>query len=220
MNNEKLSWFLKGIAMGAADAVPGVSGGTIALITGIYERLIGALASFKPSLWGFVKKSDYKGLWLTIDGTFLLSLGSGILLSLFTALSLMHTLLEVAAPAVWSFFMGVIIVSLWFLGHGLKWSINEVLLFLGGLFISVSFATASGLELNPSPLILIFGGMLAISAMLLPGVSGSFMLVLLGLYPVVLEAVHEREISIILWVGFGCLLGVIAFSRALQYLLL
>jgi len=225
VNKDYIVWILKGAAMGAADAVPGVSGGTIALITGIYERFIGALASFKPSLWQYIKVKDFKGLWQAIDGNFLLFLGTGIIVSLFSVLNLMHYLLETVEPVVWSFFMGVILVSLWQLSSGRSWQIRDIFLLLVGLCISVglivggNIVIASGNAIEATPLMLVLGGALAICAMLLPGISGSFMLVLIGLYPVVLEAVHDRNIVIVMWVALGCFIGIISFSRVLQWLL-
>ncbi|MFQ3260868.1 DUF368 domain-containing protein [Reinekea sp.] len=214
-----ISWFLKGAAMGIADGVPGVSGGTIALITGIYERFIAAIAAFKPSLWRFVQQKDFNGLWLAIDGRFLLALGAGILLSLFSTLSVMHWLLENLAPVVWAFFMGVIIVSLWFMCVGKKWQLNDFMLLVGGAVIALGLIFSTPADIEATPMILILGGAIAISAMILPGISGSFMLLLLGLYPVVVEAVHARDVVIVLWVALGCLVGILSFSQVLQWLL-
>jgi putative membrane protein len=216
---------LKGAAMGAADAVPGVSGGTIALITGVYERFIAALASFKPSLLSLVRRKDFKGLWETIDGTFLLCLGLGIIVSLFTILNLMHWLLANVAPIVWAFFMGVIIASLWFLSTGRKWlSIDYVLLGLGllisaALIVVGSSIQAQGDSVAPEAWVLVLGGILAISAMLLPGVSGSFMLVIMGVYQPVVDAVHERDLMVVVWVAIGCAIGILTTSRVLKWLL-
>ncbi|MFQ3230633.1 MAG: putative membrane protein [Reinekea sp.] len=214
-----ISWFLKGAAMGIADGVPGVSGGTIALITGIYERFIAAIAAFKPSLWRFVQQKDFNGLWLAIDGRFLLALGAGILLSLFSTLSVMHWLLENLAPVVWAFFMGVIIVSLWFMCVVKKWQLNDFMLLVGGAVIALGLIFSTPADIEATPMILILGGAIAISAMILPGISGSFMLLLLGLYPVVVEAVHARDVVIVLWVALGCLVGILSFSQVLQWLL-
>ena len=219
MKKEQWLWLIKGAAMGAADAVPGVSGGTIALITGIYERFIGALASFRPGLWRFIRVGDFRGLWQAIDGQFLAFLGTGILVSLFSVLSLMDYLLSTAAPVVWSFFMGVILVSLWQLSRGRHWHWQDALLLTAGLAISLFFATAPDMTVTVTPLTLVLGGILAISAMLLPGISGSFMLVLLGLYPAVVAAVHDRNLMVVLWVGLGCAIGILSFSRFLQWLL-
>lgn len=216
---EIISWFLKGAAMGVADGVPGVSGGTIALITGIYERFVAAIAAFKPSLWRYIQQKDLKGLWLAIDGRFLLSLGAGILLSLFSTLSVMHWLLENLAPVVWAFFMGVIVVSLWFMCVGKKWQLNDFMLLIGGMIIALGLIFSTPTELEATPFMLILGGAIAISAMILPGISGSFMLLLLGLYPVVVEAVHARDVVVVLWVALGCLIGILSFSQILQWLL-
>ncbi len=219
MKKDVISWVLKGMAMGAADAVPGVSGGTIALITGIYERFICALANIRPSLLMDLKRREFRKIWQKIDGNFLFFLGIGILISLFSMLNIMHWLLSTAAPTVWSFFLGVILMSLWHLSIGRAWLIKDIVFLLMGLTISVFFATATAITLNITPLILVLGGALAISAMLLPGISGSFMLLLLGIYPEVVEAVHDRNFSVVLWVALGCLLGILIFSRVLQWLL-
>lgn len=219
MTKEKLGWMLKGAAMGAADAVPGVSGGTIALITGVYERFISALASFKLSLVPLIKQRHWRQLWAAIDGEFLFYLGIGIVISLFSVLNLLHLLLETAAPVVWAFFMGVIAVSLFNLSSERSWRKIDVLLFLVGLAISALLVFASFVNVGSSPLILITGGALAISAMLLPGISGSFILLLLGIYPQIVEAVHERDLLILVWVGLGCLIGMLSFSRFLQWLM-
>lgn len=219
MNKQYLIWMLKGAAMGAADALPGVSGGTIALITGIYERFIAALASIKLSLWSDFKQNGLKGVWQKIDGTFLLCLGSGILISLFSVLSLVNYLFAIARPAVWSFFLGVIIVSLWQLARGRNWQAIDIALMALGLVITAGISFLSGVSVEPTPLALVLGGMLAITAMLLPGISGSFMLLLLGLYPVITEAVHQRDLIVVAWVALGCFLGVVSFSRVLQWLL-
>lgn len=217
MKKDYMIWVLKGAAMGAADAVPGVSGGTMALITGVYERFINALASFRPSLFGYLQRRDLKGLWQAVDGTFLLCLGSGILISLFSVLNLMHWLLESYAPVVWGFFMGVILASLYYLMIGRKWLSKDIVLLLIGLAIALILVTASGTVVAATPVTLMLGGALAISAMLLPGISGSFMLLLLGLYPVVVEAVHDRDLMIVLWVAIGCLIGILSVSRVLQW---
>ena len=219
MKKDYIVWALKGAAMGAADAVPGVSGGTMALITGIYERFIAALAAFRPSLVQQLWRREFQSAWQAIDGAFLLCVGSGILISLFSMLNLMHWLLTVCPPAVWAFFMGVILASLYFLARNRDWTGPDVLLLLIGLAIAVLLITASGTQVTATPLTLFLGGALAISAMLLPGISGSFMLLLLGLYPVIVEAVYARELITILWVALGCAAGILTVSRVLQWAL-
>ncbi|WP_051207456.1 DUF368 domain-containing protein [Saccharospirillum impatiens] len=214
-----LSWFFKGAVMGAADAVPGVSGGTMALITGIYERLINALASFRPGLLVGLSKGQIAAVWREIDGTFLASLGLGILVSLVTVLNLVQWLLIAAPPILWAFFCGLIVASLVMLLKQHRWHRVDVGLFLVGTAIAASISFAGEMALAVTPVTLVFGGALAISAMLLPGISGSFILLLLGLYPAITEAVHARDVVTIAWVALGCLIGLLVFSRFLQWVL-
>lgn len=216
---QRLSWFGKGVIMGVADAVPGVSGGTMALITGIYERLIAALAALRIDTARQALKGDWAGAWQRLDGAFLLSLGLGILLSLFATLQLMHWLLEQAPQLVWAFFAGLILASLLVLMRRHRWQWVDLPLLAAGTAIAVGIALSTSLNLSPTPLWLVIGGALAISAMLLPGISGSFILLLLGLYPAVVEAVSERNLVIVAWVALGCVLGLLVFSRLLNALL-
>jgi len=216
---QQLQWFAKGAVMGIADAVPGVSGGTMALITGIYERLIAALAGLRIDTARQALRGDWAGAWQRLDGNFLLSLGLGILLSLFTTLSLMHTLLEQMPQLVWAFFAGLILASLLVLMRRHRWQPIDALLLGLGAFIAAAIALSTSLNLTPTPFWLVLGGALAISAMLLPGVSGSFILLLLGIYPAVVQAVSDADLVIIAWVALGCLIGLLAFSRLLNALL-
>ncbi|MEX0622377.1 MAG: DUF368 domain-containing protein [Saccharospirillum sp.] len=214
-----LSWFFKGVVMGAADAVPGVSGGTMALITGIYERLINALASFRPGMLIELMRGQVASVWREIDGAFLVSLGLGILVSLFSILNLVQWLLITAPPILWAFFCGLIVASLVMLLASHRWQRVDIGLFLAGTAIAAGISFAGEMALAVTPLTLVFGGALAISAMLLPGISGSFILLLLGLYPAITEAVHERDLLTIGWVALGCLIGLLVFSRFLQWVL-
>ncbi|MEX1216291.1 DUF368 domain-containing protein [Saccharospirillum sp.] len=214
-----LSWFFKGVVMGAADAVPGVSGGTMALITGIYERLINALASFRPGMLIELMRGQVASVWREIDGAFLVSLGLGILVSLFSILNLVQWLLITAPPILWAFFCGLIVASLVMLLASHRWQRVDIGLFLAGTAIAAGISFAGEMSLAVTPLTLVFGGALAISAMLLPGISGSFILLLLGLYPAITEAVHERDLLTIGWVALGCLIGLLVFSRFLQWVL-
>lgn len=214
-----LKWFLKGAVMGAADAVPGVSGGTMALITGIYERLISALASFRVSMVRDLARGEFASVWIRVDGGFLLTLGAGILTSLFSVLSLVHWLLESYPQMLWSFFLGLIAASLIVLVRRQVWHRLDAALMLAGTLIAGGIAFSTGLHLEVTPPTLILGGALAISAMLLPGISGSFILLLLGLYPAVVEAVHQRDLMVVGWVALGCVIGILVFSRVLNWLL-
>ncbi|PTY37161.1 hypothetical protein BGP77_07815 [Saccharospirillum sp. MSK14-1] len=216
---QQLQWFAKGAVMGIADAVPGVSGGTMALITGIYERLIAALAALRLDTARQAWSGDWAGAWQRIDGAFLLSLGLGILLSLFSTLSLMHFLLAQAPQLVWAFFAGLIVASLVVLMRRHRWQPIDALLMALGTIIAAGIALSTSLQLAPTPFWLVVGGALAISAMLLPGVSGSFILLLLGIYPAVVQAVSDVDVMTIAWVALGCLVGLLAFSRLLNALL-
>lgn len=219
MIKQRVGWVARGIAMGIADAVPGVSGGTIALITGIYERFIAALASFNISLLAYLKRRQWLELWRAIDGEFLVCVGSGILISLFTTLALMSRLLDVAAPIVWAFFSGVILFSIIHFWRQKLWPLVDKFALFIGVLVAIGLSIATPTSVEPTAIVLAIGGMIAISAMMLPGISGSFMLVLLGLYQPVTDAVANRDVITILWVAFGCLLGVIFFSQFLQWLL-
>lgn len=216
---ERLVWFAKGAVMGMADAIPGVSGGTMALITGIYQRLIAALAALRIDTLRLAWRGDWALAWQRIDGPFLLSLGLGIVLSLFATLHLMHWLLAEWPQLVWAFFAGLILASLLVLMRRHRWQPIDALLMPLGAMIAAGIAVSTALTLQPTPFWLVVGGALAISAMLLPGVSGSFVLLLLGLYPAVVEAVSDLDIAIVAWVALGCLIGLLSFSRLLHVLL-
>lgn len=214
-----VSWFFKGVVMGAADAVPGVSGGTMALITGIYERLINALASFRLGLLGLLRRGELLAVWREVDGAFLVSLGTGIIVSLVTVLNVVQWLLSTAPPVLWAFFFGLIVASLIMLLKAHRWRRVDIGLFIAGTVIAASISFLGEMALAVTPLTLVIGGALAISAMLLPGISGSFILLLLGLYPAITAAVHARDLVTIAWVALGCLVGLLVFSRFLQWVL-
>lgn len=187
MNNALLkSWlgiFLRGCAMGAADLVPGVSGGTLALITGIYERLIGAIASIDITAMRIFFRGDIKGAWRHIDGNFLLVLACGILTSIFTFAHLIEHLVQTQPVLVWSFFSGLILASIIYLLR-IVWpdSLSALGFVLVGALLALSLSQLRAAELPITTLFVFVGGFIAISAMLLPGVSGSFLLLMLGLW--------------------------------------
>lgn len=219
MTKERVLWFLKGAVMGAADAVPGISGGTMALITGVYGRLVAALAALRLNHLKEAFAGDFYAVWRQIDGAFLFTLGLGVLISLFSVLNLVHWLLAETPQLLWAFFLGLIAASLVFLMRQQPWRrIDGVLMTLGTL-IAAGIAFSPSLSLTPTPWNLMLGGVLAISAMLLPGISGSFILLLLGLYPAVVTAVHEGDLVTVGWVAVGCVIGLLFFSRMLNWLL-
>ncbi len=219
-----LGVYIRGMAMGAADIVPGVSGGTIALIAGIYERLINALGSIGPNLWQiFRQQGGLKGLlavWKEVDATFLLFLILGIATSFATLAGMIKYLLDNQPLYIWSFFFGLVIATVLILLSEIKrWNIGRVALFAFGLIVAVVISSLPLLTATPSLPYLFMAGAIAICAMILPGVSGSFILLLLGAYNTVLEAVHTLNFTIIFTVMAGMATGLLLFTRALKWLL-
>ena len=211
---------LRGMLMGAADIVPGVSGGTIAFITGIYARLIAAISAFDLALLRRLRHGDWRGAWYTVDAAFLLALVAGIGISVFTLARVITHLLETQPLPLWSFFFGLILASaVVLLRHVRRWSIGAVAGLLIGTLLAASIGLSPTLALAPSPLSCFCAGFVAICAMILPGISGSFILVLLGMYPRVLAAVDTFDlVSLGLFAaGAGC--GLLAFARLLRRLL-
>lgn len=219
-----LGIYIKGMAMGAADIVPGVSGGTIALIAGIYQRLINALSSIGPSLWKtFRADGGIKGLiavWRQVDATFLLFLLLGIGTSIVTLAGIIKGLLDNQPLVIWSFFFGLVVATVVILLSEIKrWNAARAGLFVLGLVAAVMISSLPLLAGNPSLPYLFFAGAIAICAMILPGISGSFILLLLGAYDSVLEAVHTFNLTIIATLMAGMLTGLLLFTRVLKWLL-
>lgn len=216
----KLLLFLRGVAMGAVDLVPGISAGTIAFVTGIYEQLINSIKSFNLDALKILKNQGIVATWRHINGEFLLILISGILFSLFTLAGVMSYLLEVFPLQLWSFFIGLIIASIIYLlrQYPAKKAIDILLLVLGTLgAYGLSLATAGTMEGNyPS---IFFAGSIALCAMILPGISGSFVLVMLGLYPLFINALVNVEFDFLVTFAAGGLVGLMIFSRLLSWLL-
>ncbi len=206
--------------MGAADIVPGVSGGTVAFITGIYPRLLHALRSFDLAVLRLLLRGDVRGAWQHVDGAFLFSLLAGILTSVFTLARLISWLLYTYPEPLWSLFFGLILASalLLFGQIGAREKRHWAMLALGfgiALYVSV----APGGSFIDGELGVFLAGFIAICAMILPGISGSFILVLLGMYSVVLTAVKELDIVLILILATGAGCGLLCFSRLLYWLL-
>ena len=207
--------YLKGIAMGAADVVPGVSGGTIAYLTGIYQRLLDAIHAAGGSMWVALRRDGIAAAWKAVDGWFVLALLGGIATSVVSLSKLVLWGLESHPLIVWSFFLGLILASLRMLARDLKGS--WMALFVGtALGFLLSSMPAGRAELTP--IFTFFAGFLAICAMILPGISGSFILVLLGAYEPVLESIHERDLATIAVFGTGAVLGLLTFGRLLRWL--
>lgn len=210
---------LKGMAMGAADVVPGVSGGTIAFISGIYEELISTISGVKPSLLSTWKEEGFKAMWKEMNGNFILALFCGILISLFSLMRLANYLLENHPVLIWSFFFGLVLASIWFVAKQIpKWNFKIVLALIIGAAVAYYIVSLPPLSANSSYLFLFFAGAIAVCAMILPGISGAFILVLLGAYKSVTEAAHDFDIKTLATVGVGAIFGLLTFSRVLKWL--
>lgn len=212
--------YLSGVLMGAADVVPGVSGGTIAFILGVYDRLINALSGVNKASLVMLSKGDFKGLWKHFDGTFLLSLGAGIVTSIFLLAGLITHLLAVYPSYLWSFFFGLILASAYFLINqitGFSWRHFAGLVV--GVVVGASLSLLVPTQVSTSYVMVFFSGMIAICAMILPGISGSFLLLMLGMYGFILSAIKSFDAAVILVFAAGALIGLLTFSKILHYLL-
>ncbi len=212
--------YLKGMAMGAADIVPGVSGGTIAFIAGIYERLLNALQAFGPSLWTRFREDGVGGVWRAIDGTFLLILFAGILTSVVSMARLISHLLETYPELVWGFFFGLIVASVWHVGTKIRQrDITALVALVIGAALAYLITEMNPTEIDVTPFNLFWCGMVAICAMILPGISGSFILLILGMYGHVLHAVKTFELGTLLIFASGCVVGLLSIARLLSWML-
>ena len=210
---------LKGIAMGAADVVPGVSGGTIAFISGIYEELITSLNNINFSFFKNWKEKGFLEAWKTLNGNFLLALVIGIAISVLSLAQMISWLLDNEPVLVWSFFFGLVFASVFFVARDInKWNLTTVIIFLFGAGLAFMITSLTPATNNESLPFLFLSGALAVCAMILPGISGAFILVLLGSYKTVLDAVHERNYLIILVVGMGAVFGLLSFARLLKWM--
>ncbi len=211
---------LKGIGMGAADVVPGVSGGTIAFITGIYEELINSIKSVNLSSLKLLLQGKLKDFWSAVNGTFLLSLLGGIFISVLSLARLLKFLLENYPVLVWSFFFGLIVASAIFVAKTIKkWNTGTIISGITGIIIAYWITVISPAEANTSYPFIFLSGAIAICAMILPGISGSFILVLLGMYKFILGAISDLNLLVILIFLAGAGIGIIAFSNILSWLL-
>ncbi|PWL38337.1 DUF368 domain-containing protein [Flagellimonas aquimarina] len=210
---------LKGIAMGAADVVPGVSGGTIAFISGIYEELISSINNINLSLFITLRKEGAKVFWDKVNGNFLLALFSGIFISVLSLAKFLSWLLENQPILLWSFFFGLVLASIFFVGKEIKrWSAGTIIIFIIGAAMAYFITELPPNENVNSLPYLFLSGALAVCAMILPGISGAFILVLLGSYKTILDAVHERDVKIVITVALGAVFGLLSFARLLKWM--
>lgn len=210
---------LKGMAMGAADAVPGVSGGTIAFISGIYEELISTISGVNLSLFKTLKSEGITAFWKQVNGNFLVALLTGIIISFVSFMRLAKYLLEQHPVLIWSFFFGLIIASIFFVGKQIKqWNPVTVIALTLGALVAYYITSLPSLASNSNSYFLFIAGAIAICAMILPGVSGSFILVILGAYKTLSNAFHDFDIKKIALFASGALVGLLSFSHLLKWL--
>lgn len=210
---------LKGLAMGAADAVPGVSGGTIALISGIYEELISTISNINISLFKTLIQKGFKPFWTELNGNFLIALVLGIIISFVSFMRFAKYLIENEPILIWSFFFGLIIASIYFVGKQItKWNLPVIISFIIGTVLAFYISTLPSMASNDSVTFLFFAGAIAICAMILPGISGSFILVILGAYKTLSDALHDFDIKKIIVFALGAFIGLLSFSHLLKWL--
>ena len=211
---------LKGMAMGAADVVPGVSGGTIAFIAGLYDELINSIKSINMHSLKLLFTGKIAAFWKAVNGNFLFALLLGIAISVFSLAKLITYLLLNEPVLVWSFFFGLVLASTWFVTKDIKgWNWKTVAGFVGGAVIAYYITVATPAETSTNLMFIFLCGAIAICAMILPGISGSFILVLLGKYFYVMEAVKTLDLVVLGVFAFGAALGITSFSRVLSYAL-
>ena len=211
---------LKGMGMGAADVVPGVSGGTIAFIVGIYEELIDSIKSINGESLKLLLTGKIAAFWKAINANFLLFLVTGIGISVFSLVKVITWLLTEHPILVWAFFFGLVLASTWFVSKDIKkWNWKTILSYVIGIIIAFYITIATPAE-TPTNLPFIFlCGVIAICAMILPGISGSFILVLLGKYFYIMDAVKTFNIPVMLVFICGAAIGITSFSRVLSFAL-
>jgi len=221
-NRNFLQYFvvtLKGMAMGAADVVPGVSGGTIAFISGIYEELIISINNIDLSLFKTLREKGLKSAWRQLNGNFLLALFIGIGISVLSLAKLVSWLLENKPVLIWSFFFGLVIASILLVGKEVKkWNLATIAAMIIGAGVAYYITTLPPSENVDSLPFLFLSGAVAICAMILPGISGAFILVLLGSYKTIIDALHSLDFKIIAVVGVGAIFGLLSFARLLKWM--
>ncbi|MDB2456147.1 DUF368 domain-containing protein, partial [Candidatus Actinomarina sp.] len=203
----------------AADIVPGVSGGTIALITGIYEELISSIKNINSKLFKILLKNGIKEFWSALNGNFLLVLLTGIFTSVILLAQVIVFLLVNHEFKLWGFFFGLIIASAFLILKDIQsHNIKSILLMLFGILIAATISLSSTTSFPNSDIFIFITGSIAITAMILPGISGSFILLLLSKYEFIINAIKDFDIRVILVFGLGCICGLLIFSRFLHFL--
>ena len=216
---EYIIYALKGMAVGLANIIPGVSGGTIALITGIFERLINSIKSFGLSSVKLLLGGKFKEFAKVTDLYFLVSLFTGVILAIVLLAKIFDFLFSQYPVYIWSFFFGLILASIYFVGRTIdKWTISVIISFVIGTSLAVMFTFLTPATQNNNFFYLILCGVVAVCSMILPGLSGSFVLILLGNYQLVaIDAINNRDLGILFPVLIGAVGGLIAFSHVLSW---
>ncbi len=210
---------LKGIGMGAANVIPGVSGGTIALLTGIFERLIHAIKSFNLTAIKLLFKGQFKEFAKHTDLIFLIAVAIGIVIAIFTLARLLGFLFDNYPVHVWAYFFGLILASIYFIGKRIeKWHLGVIISGIIGTAIAVSITVLTPARENDAAWYLFICGIVATCSMILPGLSGSFILILMGNYQLVwIESVNALDLKILIPLIIGAVAGLIGFSHFLSW---
>ena len=217
--NSILRLYFKGVAMGAADIVPGVSGGTIALISGIYEELIFTLKNINLSLLQTLFKDGFKVFWKSLNGNFLSVLLLGIASSVILLAQVIVFLLENHEFKIWGFFFGLIISSAFLIIKDVNpLNTMQIIWILSGIVIAALISLSNTTQIPDTDIYIFLTGSIAITAMILPGISGSFILLLLSKYEYIITAIKEFNIRTLFVFALGCIFGLIIFSRILHFL--
>ena len=212
--------YFKGLSMGAADVIPGVSGGTVAFITGIYEELINSIKSIDLGAFRLLFQFRIIEFWKKINGNFLICVLAGIVTSLLSLSKLMTYLLEQHPISIWSFFFGLILVSSPLILRDIKkWDFSTALSFIAGIVLAYLITVLSPTETPTNLFFIFFCGAIAICAMILPGISGAFILLLIGKYEYMITALIQFNIPVIIVFVLGCFLGLLGFSHFLSWIL-
>jgi putative membrane protein len=215
-----LIW-LKGAAMGTADLVPGVSGGTVALITGIYDELLNTIASLRFRMVSDLFRRGIRATWKEANASFMLALAAGIFSSIALLSSLLHHLLAQEKEGLYSFFFGLVAASVPIVGNTIgRWKLSHFGLAVVGTIFAAAITSLPILEGSNGHLFLAACASIAACAMILPGISGSFILLLLGAYGSVIGALKEFDVLRIGAIAGGAIIGLLTFSRVLQNLLI
>ena len=218
--SDYLILFFKGVFMGIADAMPGISGGTIALLVGIYEELVNTISRLNLRIISEFKIRDFNSFWKKINGNFLITLILGISISLISFVKVSASLLENYPLFVWSFFLGLIFATIYVIFKLInKWYLTNFIILFFCIFFSVYISSFTVDVTNEISLPYIFiSGIIASSAMILPGISGSLVLVILGVYTYMIKSLDNLELVVIFTFLSGSLIGLLSFSKILKYL--